>query len=236
MLFAAPAADTREQRARHVLAMLAFAYLAALSRADFAKASQVLSVFQTYVRQEAPAVAAGFPAAVRERVQAALRSVPQSGMFDAPTREALIAALMVGWRSEPALLNTLPTSASSAAEWYRNKLATQSPAPAMMAADAVVRATEEPDVANTLTMSTSAYLSGRTAGNASSAAGETFQGLLDNLMGRGTPATAGDIVRGEEIDVGQTRAKTPSWVLWGVGIGGAVAVGLLAWGFLGRKS
>lgn len=238
MLFAAPAADSREQRARHVLAMLAFAYLAALSRSEFAKASQVLSVFQTYARQEAPAVAEAFPAAVQGRVRDALRALQNTSMFDAPTREALIAALLVGWRNEPALLNTLPTSAQTASEWYRSKLLTQSPNAHMLAADAVVRATEEPDVANTLMMATSAYLSGRTTQNASSSAGETFQSLLDNLMGRGGSApvtsTGSGIVQGSEIDVGRTRARAPSWVWWGVGIGGAVAVGLLAWGFLGK--
>lgn len=238
MLFAAPAADSREQRARHVLAMLAFAYLAALSRSEFAKASQVLSVFQTYARQEAPAVAAGFPTAVQGRVRDALRALQNTSMFDAPTREALIAALLVGWRNEPALLNTLPTSAQTASEWYRSKLLTQSPNAHMLAADALVRATEEPDVANVLTMATSAYLSGRTTQNAGSAAGETFQSLLDSLMGRSAPATSSSarIVQGSEIDVGRTQARAPSWVWWGVGIGGAVAVGLLAWGFLGRKS
>lgn len=222
---------------RIALGMLAFAYLAALARSDWAKASQVLSVFQVFLRQEAAVVAAAFPAAAQDRVRTAFRAVEPSARFDSATREGLIAALMVGWRNEPALLTSMPVSAAQLGEWYRNKLLTQAPRGDMLAADVLVQNTLEPDVSNALMEATSAYLAGRTTQTSGSAGEGTFQSLLDNLMGRGgADVSDAPVVRGSEIDVGRTQSRTPSWMLWGVGLGVVAAGGLLIWGFMGKRS
>jgi hypothetical protein len=112
----------RDARARTAVAGVGWAYLAAMSRGDWARASQLLALFQQLFRSEKLSIVSGFRANVPGATEATIAYVQAlspgvSGMFDEATRDALKVTLMavVGGADR---LDSMPTEANLVGGWF----------------------------------------------------------------------------------------------------------------------
>lgn len=119
----------RDARARAAVAGVGWAYLAAMSRSDWVRASQLLSLFQSMYRDERLAVLAGFEAnigAVGEGTLTFARALQPavSGRFDASTRDALKIAFIAQLGGVDAVaipLDMMPTDANALGGWFQTQ-------------------------------------------------------------------------------------------------------------------
>lgn len=116
-------ATNRNARARFALAGEAWAYMGALWRSDWLAASQALTLFQQNYSGYRAAVAAGYPSGAPASLPI---SLPANGQFNAQTRLAMAAVLLVGLPGQneqrAAALATIPVSASALGSWWNSRL------------------------------------------------------------------------------------------------------------------
>lgn len=119
----------RDARARAAVAGVGWAYFAAMSRGDWVRASQLLSLFQQLYRSERVAVLAGFEAnvgAVGSGVIAYARALQPtvSGRLDASTVDALKIAMTAHLGGVDAVtipLDSMPGEAAAVGSWFQTQ-------------------------------------------------------------------------------------------------------------------
>lgn len=246
---------TEPQRAVTALAMLAWAYLELLRAGQDDRAAQVLAYFQGLFEARKQDVVSMYDPAQQAGVARILSPTVQgTGYLDDPTRAALVASLVTGWAHVEApaassTVTTFPADPALAAGWYSDRIRGVASSDSLMWTLArPLLSTAQPDVVAMLNAEVPAFIAGTPvpgpSGSTPAEPGLVTAGpTLPWETSTGTPGVILDprltsmprATAMEPITVTATRTQFPTWGLWAMGIGGAVALGIVAWGVWGKQ-
>lgn len=205
-----------------VLADLAAAYFERMAAGDWARASVVLSVFQTTFRQYRSALIQ-LMMAVSDRPDPALIPGDVDSTYSASTRRGMQVAFMLDTtpRAAVPIVEAMPTATSGISAWWP-RMAPFINARAQAFATAIAA-----DSVRTLAQNLLSRVNARLQGGAAETVRDERETPFD------VPTPDGSVlapIPGTQILVGPSRWTMPTWGWWALGLGAVAAGGVVFWG------